>query len=486
MAMTVNTNIASLNAQRNLGKTSNAMSKTLERLSSGLRINSAKDDAAGLAISNRMESQIRGLNQAVRNANDGVSLAQTAEGALQETTNILQRIREMAVQAANDTNSATDRQAMDAEVQQLKSELNRIAETTSFNGKNLLDGSFQEASFHIGAQSNETISFTIGGARTNQMGQLAQATGAAVNGTATNGLNVSLQSGSGDVVFISSSDDYAVSGDTYRSGTSAYAIAAAINGSNVGDIQASASTSVTGDGAFTGVSETGGTDSITYSLSVNGVDIYNDETIAASGSLSAADIVNQINLHTNDTGVTVSLESGGELILSAADGRDITFTESTGGSGTAAGTIAADANFTSGVTNRGAIQLTSAFNITVGGTGGIIGHTSNITVGTDGMNTVDVLNIANANTTIQRVDAALMSIDSTRGALGAIQNRFESTIANLQNVSENLSAAQSRILDADFAAETASLTKSQILQQAGTAMLAQANQLPQAVLSLLQ
>ena len=271
MAMTINTNIAALNAQRNLGSTQGALNKSLQRLSSGLRINSAKDDAAGLAISARMTSQIRGLDQAARNANDGISLAQTAEGAMQESANILQRIRELAVQSANATNSGADRSALDAEVQQLKAELDRIADTTTFNGRNLLDGSFTEQSFHIGSESNETISFTIGGVRTNQIGQLAQATGVAVTDVATDGTNVSLQSGSGAVTFIRASSDFAVSGDVYRDGGSAYAKAAAINGSNIGDIDAEASTSQTGAAAMTNVTSAGGAG--TYSLNVNGVDV---------------------------------------------------------------------------------------------------------------------------------------------------------------------------------------------------------------------
>jgi flagellin len=480
MAMTINTNIAALNAQNNLGKTQGMLNQSLQRLSSGLRINSAKDDAAGLAISSRMTSQIRGLNQAARNANDGISLAQTAEGAMQESASILQRIRELAVQSANATNSGADRSALDAEVQQLKAELDRIADTTTFNGRNLLDGSFTEQSFHIGSESNETIAFTIGGVRTNQIGQLAQATGAAVTDVATDGTNVSLQSGSGDVTFIRASSDFAVSGDVYRDGGSAYAKAAAINGSNIGDIDAKASTSQTGAGAMTAVTSAGHAG--TYSLNVNGVDIY-DATVLAT-DLTAATVVDQMNLHSTDTGVTASIAAGGELTLSASDGRDIVVTEAVGGD--TAGLITADANYTSAAEIKGTITLTSAFNITVGGTGGIIGHTNNITVGTDGMNTVDVLSAANSNTTIQRVDAALSAISGNRGDLGAVQNRFESTIANLQSVSENVSAARARIMDADFAAETANLTKAQVMQQAGVAMLAQANMLPQTVLTLLQ
>ena len=484
MALSINTNIASLNAQRNLGKTQGSLTKSLQRLSSGLRINSAKDDAAGLAIANRMNSQIRGLNQAVRNANDGISLAQTAEGALQESVNILQRMRELAVQSANATNSGADRSALDAEVQQLKAELDRIADTTTFNGRNLLDGSFTEESFHIGSGANETLAFTIGGARSSQIGQLAQATGAAVTDVATDGTNVSLQSASGAVTYIRASSDFAVSGDVYRDGGTAFAKAAAINGSNIGDIDAAASTSLTGATAMTAV--VSAADGSTYSLAINGIDIYDGSVLDDTETIAAATIVDQINLQSSNTGVTASLASGAELKLSASDGRDIVMTESSTGTITAATLIGNDANFTSGTEIKGTITLTSAFNISVGGTGGIIGHTSNITISSEGMNSADVLTADNSNTTIQRVDAALASISSNRGELGAIQNRFESTISNLQNVSENISAARSRIMDADFAVETAAMTKSQILQQAGVAMLAQANQLPQAVLSLLQ
>ena len=364
MALSINTNIASLNAQRNLGKTQGSLTKSLQRLSSGLRINSAKDDSAGLAIANRMNSQIRGLNQAVRNANDGISLAQTAEGALQESVNILQRMRELAVQSANATNSGADRSALDAEVQQLKAELDRIADTTTFNGRNLLDGSFTEESFHIGSGANETLAFTIGGARSSQIGQLAQATGAAVTDVATDGTNVSLQSASGAVTYIRASSDFAVSGDVYRDGGTAFAKAAAINGSNIGDIDAAASTSLTGATAMTAV--VSAADGSTYSLAINGIDIYDGSVLDDTETIAAATIVDQINLQSSNTGVTASLASGAELKLSASDGRDIVMTESSTGTITAATLIGNDANFTSGTEIKGTITLTSAFNISVG------------------------------------------------------------------------------------------------------------------------
>ncbi len=272
MALTINTNVASLNAQRNLNSSQGALNKSMQRLSSGLRINSAKDDAAGLGISDRMTSQIRGLNQAVRNANDGISLAQTAEGALQESTNILQRMRELAVQSANDTNSAEDRASLQAEVTQLVAELDRISDTTSFNGRGLLNASTAGALFQVGANSGQTISITI-------------------------------------------------------------------------------------------------SDADATALGVNAV--------------------------------TVSTQAG-------------------------------------------------------------------------------------AGAAITSVDDAILAIDTMRGGLGAVQNRFESTIANLSNVSENLSAARSRILDADIAQESSNMTKGNILQQAGVAILAQANQAPNLAMSLLQ
>ena len=232
MALTINTNVASLNAQRNLGISQSNLAKSMQRLSSGLRINSAKDDAAGLAISDRMTAQIRGLNQATRNANDGISLAQTAEGAMQESTNILQRMRELAVQSANDTNSASDRKSLQAEVSQLISELDRIASTTSFNGQKLLDGSFAGASFHVGANAGETIDFGVASTKTKNIGNVAQGTSSSVTSATAEGVTITLGDGSAQVV--RSSAEFAHTTDTtYRGADSAYAKAAAINGSGI-------------------------------------------------------------------------------------------------------------------------------------------------------------------------------------------------------------------------------------------------------------
>jgi len=475
MAMVINTNVASLNAQRQLNRTQTTLNTSLERLSSGMRINSAKDDAAGLAISDRMTAQIRGLNQAVRNSNDGISLAQTAEGALQESTNILQRMRELAVQSANDTNSISDRKALQAEVTQLGAELDRIAQSTEFNGKRILDGSFSGATFQVGANAGQTISFGIGSAKSSAMGQIANQTGTDVTAVAATDITIAM--GTGTAQAITTSANY--TDGTYKDATSAYAKTAAINDAGITGLRASATNS--GDVTYGAV---GGTALDTYTLTLNGVDIYNNADVAAT-ALTINEVRDAINTQTDSTGVLASV-SGAVLSLTASDGRNIVVAES--GTGFTAGTdglgVTGD-DFVAGTTKRGTVQLSAAENIVLAGTVATLGFTGNITLDTNGIDDVDVSTQAGSATAIQRVDAALTAVDTIRGGLGAIQNRFESTIANLQNVSENLSAARSRIQDADFAAETASLTRSQILQQAGTAILAQANQSQQSVLSLL-
>ncbi len=476
MAMVINTNVASLNAQRQLGRTSGSLNTSLERLSSGLRINSAKDDAAGLAIADRMTAQIRGLNQAVRNANDGISLSQTAEGALQESTNILQRMRELAVQSANDTNSVSDREALQGEVTQLQAELDRIAQTTEFNGKRILDGSFSGATFQVGANAGQTINFGIGSAKASAMGQIANQTSTEVSAAAATDITIGL--GTNTPQAITTSVNYA--DGTYKDSTSAFAKVAAINDAGITGLSASATTAGT-----TTYAAVGGTAADTYTLTLNGVDIYNNADVATA--LTVNEVRDAINTQTDATGVLASV-SGGDLTLTAADGRNIVVAES--GTGFTAGTdglLNGSGDFAAGAadTLRGTIELSAADNIVLGGTLANIGFTANITLDTNGIDDVDISTQAGSATAIQRVDAALSQVDTIRGDLGAVQNRFESTIANLQNVSENLSAARSRIQDADFAAETAALTRSQILQQAGTAILSQANQSQQSVLSLL-
>jgi len=473
MAMVINTNVASLNAQRQLSSTQNTLSTSLERLSSGLRINSAKDDAAGLAIADRMTAQIRGLNQASRNANDGISLAQTAEGALQESTNILQRMRELAVQSANDTNSDGDRASLQKEVTQLKAELDRIAQSTEFNGRRILDGSFGSATFQVGANAGQTISFGVSSARASAMGQIASDTGTEVTAAAATDITIAV--GSATAVSIGSSANY--TDGTYKDNTSAFAKVAAINDAGISGLRASATT--TGTQTMGAI---GGTAADTYTLSVNGTAIFTNADVATA--LTINQVRDAINAHSGDTGVVATVD-GGDLTLTAADGRNILVAES--GTGFTAGTdgiTVTGGDFAD--TLRGTIELSAAENITLGGTVATIGFTGNITRDTNGIDDVDISSYAGAVEALQRVDAALAHVNSVRADLGAVQNRFDSTIANLQNVSENLGAARSRIRDADFAAETASLTRGQILQQAGVAILAQANQSQQTVLSLLQ
>lgn len=413
MAITINTNVASLNAQRNLGASQANLNKSMQRLSSGLRINSAKDDAAGLAISDRMTSQIRGLNQAARNSNDGISLAQTAEGALQESTNILQRMRELAVQSANDTNSSSDRTSLNAEVTQLKEELNRIADTTQFNGKNLLDGSMEgdanKATFQVGANAgtNQTISFDIKSAKSADLGVVSAGT-TTVTAASTDYLAADEATGA-------SSDNASLTFEAVNAGTDGNAI------------------------------------TVTFAASA---------TTDASVSVSGSDITINLSSVPSD----MNTQAIAALVAGNSDAAALV---------TATGTTAAGAASIEVVTlTGGAEQVGTA--------------SSSVTEGTSvKVADISVATKAEAQTAITSADEALSQIGSMRGELGAVQNRFESTIANLQNVSENLSAARSRILDADIAMETSEMTKQNILQQAGVSILAQANQAPQLALSLL-
>ncbi len=503
MALVVNTNVSSLNAQRNLVGTNKLLTRSLQRLSSGLRINSAKDDAAGLAISDRMNAQIRGLNQAVRNANDGISLAQTAEGALQESTNILQRMRELAVQSANDSNTASDRASLQKEVAQLQAELNRIANTTAFNGKVLLDGSFGTAKFHVGAESYQSINVTMGDMRataigTNRLtneyadGRIASARDAAANNvTASGTLQISGYLGTADV-------NYAASG-------TAKDIAQAVN-------NASSSTGVTAK-AVTYAKIENLSASGTVAFDLFGQNEESSEAVRVSAQLTSTDDLTNLAKAINDvsgkTGITARLsDDKSEILLENAEGYDITMTLATGSAGfdlTAVkepGSLADNTDIFDSGNEINSESLSAGDSGTVGGSvifDSVKAYTVTETAGAafaddsnahasslEDVGSIDIGTLDGANLAIDRIDSALSAIDELRADLGAIQNRFESTIANLMNVSENISAARSRIVDADFAAETANLTKAQILQQAGTAMLAQANTLPQAALTLLQ
>ena len=384
----INTNVMSLNSQRNLATNSASLATTIQRLSSGLRINSAKDDAAGLAISERFSTQIRGMNQAARNANDGISLAQTAEGALGEIGNNLQRIRELAVQSRNATNSADDRAALQKEVAQLKSEIDRVADQTSFNGTKLLDGSFTAQAFQVGANQGQTIT----------VDNITDANIAAL-------------------------------GTWNEPSTTTY----------------TQTTAAAGATAFaTGVS-----------MDINGVTIT-----TADGAADAAAATAAIKTAFDAAKANVANTSLANVTM-AADGT-ITSTDAT----LAIANLTNVSGVTAGTTNGTATEVAGA------------AHT--------GFAALDISTVSGADNAILAMDAALNSVNSARADLGAVQNRFTSVIANLNTTAENLTASRSRIRDTDFAKETAELTRTQILTQAGTAMLAQANQAPQGVLSLLR
>ena len=471
MALTVNTNIASLTAQRNLTSSQTDLSTSLERLSSGLRINSAKDDAAGLAISERFTAQIKGLNQGVRNANDGISLAQTAEGALKEVTSNLQRIRELSVQSANATNSASDRTALQAEVAQLVAEIDRVSSKTQFNGISLLDGSFTSKAFQVGANANETVAVdSIASSRTSALGKgfTASSAAAVTTGAIAGSGDVTINTGGGAQNVIATVSDGVSSTDA---NSSAKAKAAAINGTSGIDVTASANTAyvaAAGDGS-------GGTGIVT----INGVATAST-TMTANAATGGNELTVAINAISGATGVVATNDGAGALTLTAADGRNIQIAETFGAgitgltTGTTYGTLTVETSSTSGLT-------------VAGGSAAVVGiTTTNATASGTALNAIDISSSTGATTAIKSIDAALDTVNSTRSTLGSVQSRFESVVASAQTTSENLSASRSRIVDADFAAETAQLTKSQILQESGIAMLAQANSIPQNVLALLQ
>jgi flagellin len=490
MTATINTNVASLNSQRNLNASQSSLATSLQRLSSGLRINSAKDDAAGLAISERFTSQIRGLNQAARNANDGISLAQTAEGGLQTAGDLLQRIRELAVQAANGSNSSSDRNSIQGEVAQLKSELTRVATTTQFNGQNVLDGTLS-SQFQVGANSNQTIDVAISSAKGSDIGnyKLSSAVGAstATEATATANNNVAAQtltvSGNGTSASV-----------TVAVNDSAKTIADNINAqSSTTGVTATATTKAT----FGNLQNAG---TITFDLKgSNGTAVSIGATMSSKTDLSS--VAAAINAQTTTTGITAT-EKGGTVTLTSKDGYDIkinNFTNS--GTGTVdvqgldpstGNTSGALQQETSGSNNTVTVggQLTfasnSGYTVSTDTAGSLFATTGQNASSLSAVSAIDVSTTTGANDALATVDAALTSINNSRAALGAIQNRFASTISNLQTTSENLSASRSRIQDTDFASETANLTRGQILQQAGTAILAQANSLPNGVLALLR
>ena len=461
MAQVINTNIASLSAQRQLNKSQSSLNTSLQRLSSGMRINSAKDDAAGLAISERFTAQIRGLNQAVRNSNDGISLAQTAESSLGEVTNNLQRVRELAIQSANATNSASDRTALQQEVAQLIGEIDRVAKQSNFNGVSLLDGSFANQTFQVGANVGDTINVT----------SIVDSTAVGLgidNGTASaTGTALTAALSAGDLT-INGNDVGAVAQDSSL-------IAAAINAA---DSTVTATSTASTTGALTAVT-LGGTQADTEFLTMD-VDGVTINSAARSGTdLTLADMDTAIAGATLSTGMTYTgTLAGDDLVFTKADGSS--FSVSTLAFNTGSGTVTGD----TATTGRGTVNLSSAADIVIAGTDAT---KAGLTAGTltKSANTLNVLDVGGAEALISAVDTALETVNGTRATLGAVQNRFESVVTSLQTSAESLSSARSRIQDTDFAAETANLTKAQILQQAGMAMMSQANSLPQNVLSLL-
>jgi flagellin len=388
MALSVNTNAASLNAQRNLTKSGAGLEQSMQRLSSGMRINSAKDDAAGMQIANRMTSQINGLGVAQRNANDGISMAQTAEGAMQESSNILQRMRELSLQSANGSNSDGDRAALQKEVSALQTELTRIAETTSFGGKNLLDGSFGTQAFQVGSNSAENITVGLKDISSDKLG---------------------------------ATENFAVTGTL-----AATALAEAAAEADDPD------TSLT----FTYTEETGAT--------------ARDIKVDLSGVTDSTSLTSAINAAVGGLGLSVT--SAGVVTGNFAEG----------------GALAL-----AGTTSTGGAMASAALTVSTA-----VGSTTYI-------DDLDISTSVGSSNAIDVIDNALAEINNSRADLGALQNRFSHTINNLANVQENVSASRSRIEDTDFAKETAQMTKNQILQQAGTSILAQSNQLPQAALSLI-
>ncbi|RJG15596.1 flagellin N-terminal helical domain-containing protein [Massilia cavernae] len=506
MAANINTNIASLNSQRNLNASQSSLATSLQRLSSGLRINSAKDDAAGLAISDRMTSQINGLNQAARNANDGISLAQTAEGGLSTATDLLQRMRTLAVQAANGTNSASDRSSVQQEVSQLQQELNRVATSTQFNGQNVLDGTLNNAQFQVGANSNQTINFSIGSAQASAIGNntLAQNTGGtSINAVASASAAIAANNVAAGTLTIQG-NGASTGALTVAVGASGKAIVDTVNAaSGATGVTASATTQATLGGFVAG------TVSLTLQGAPTSAGAANPVTISATlaSATDVGSLTKAINDQTGSTGITaVADTSTGKISLTQAQGYDIgvknnsTQTAITvtgmaaadGGTGTAA-TLTASAAIGSAATVGAKVTFSSAsaFTATASAAGVLSTTGSAVSSGLSAVSSIDVTAMTNgipsgANNALKVIDSALANISNARASLGAAQNRFTNTISNLQATSENLSSARSRIQDTDFAAETANLTRGQILQQAGTAMLAQANSLPNGVLSLLR
>lgn len=534
MAITINTNVTAMTAQRNLNSASNSVADSMAKLSSGLRINSAKDDAAGLQISNRLSNQSNGLNVAVRNANDGVSMAQTAEGAMQESSKIMERMRELALQSANGSNSDKDREAMQKEMGQLQEEMNRIADTTSFGGQNLLDGSFGSRDFQIGANSNETQSLGLMDVSSHALGQTYKSFDGAGTVSATATAGTKGQDGSISIGVGNNTQDITLTYDMKASDLE----------EKINNIDGVSGVTVTQAGDKTpaqnatmtleNVALTAGTSG---SLNINGTEVDLDDAVGLTTTdgvqnKKIADLINNVS---GDTGVKATFvadgANAGSITLEGSDGKAIdisaNLTGATGAVGTAggAGSDGADATIDLGAGNtvtgeggagganngdagdagtsdsgsavakgtpaeKGDFTInfaTAKLDASIDGTVSVGGTTITQAAGqtTDSVASLDLSTQAGAQNAIDVLDAAMEQIDSKRAEIGAFQNRMNHTMSNLVNINENVAASNSRIKDVDFASETVNMTKGQILQQAGTSILAQAKQIPQSALSLL-
>jgi len=481
MPQVINTNIFSINAQRNLNRSQDDLKVSLERLSSGLRINSAKDDAAGLAISQNFTSKIRGLNTATRNANDGISLSQVAEGALNEMGDLLQRIRELAVQSSNGTNSASDRAALQLEVSELSAELNRLAKSTEFNGQKLLDGSFASSSIQVGANANQYVSMSSNNFTGYNYGDYR------VDGYAS--------SVDGDTNRLDASADFTVRGSegtttiSYSAGDSAEEVASRVNlqTQNTG-VRAGAITEVdvsfasSGQYSFTLLSENTTEKTISFNLSSN----------TGTSALSAA--VDDFNDDSASTGVVASIkEDGSGITLTNYDGKDINLKDTTTtnagnvtvSTGNSTVILTADTTVeTAYVTGKVTFDSEKSYSIT--GSASEVLSAASAASALQAVADFDVSSISAATLALSIADSAIIRVTQQRAKFGALQSRFQSIVSSLEANVEGLSSARSRILDADFAAETAALTRAQIIQKSGIAMLAQANAIPQNVITLLQ
>ncbi|MDQ7049994.1 MAG: flagellin [Enterobacterales bacterium] len=495
MGSVIQTNVASIGAQRSLSKTNNDLSTTFQRLSTGLRINSAKDDAAGLQISNSLTSQINGLGVAVRNANDGISLAQTAEGALQETTNILQRMRDLSIQSANGSNDANSRAALQAEVAQLQSEINRIADTTSFGGRSLLDGTFGSSAFQVGSKAFQTIDVTLNSSRgadignnTDELTSASPDSGIGLGEVLSSASTAAANNVAGTLVVAGSAG---TSSSINVAGLSAKAIADRIN------LQES-TTNVTADARnVIGLSSLGDGN---VAFDLNGSNTTAVTITAGISGSSLTALSNAINDVSASTGISATIDSS-VLKLTSERGDDIviegfttTATDTTAtvssynydGTSLTTSTQQITNGGSDSVRNIGVIKLSSSKSFTSTSSSTSV-NAANAQVSTlVSVDSIDISNVIGSQNAIDIIDSAIQNIDSNRATLGAVQNRLTSTVSNLGNIIENVSAARSRIRDTDFASETANLAKNQVLQQAGLSILAQANASSQSVLSLLQ